>query len=213
MAVHAPIPPLVAPPAGSPVSVRRELRKLPNLLTATRLVLVAVLWGFALSGHAVAVGVGLGAAFLTDVLDGYAARRLNCVSPFGSRFDSIVDGFVGPSAIAWLLLLRPEVVTGHVALFSVWLVTTYSSLAVGLVRHRRFANLHLQSSRVACVVQYAFLVDVFVTPSYSPVLLFLAAGLGIYSSLETLVLQVVFDSVDEHEGSLRHALARRKAVT
>lgn len=210
MAVQTPIPSLVAPPSGAPASVWHELRKLPNLLTATRLVLLVVLWGFALTGHAVVVGAGLGLAFLTDVLDGYAARRLNSVSAFGSRFDSAVDSIVGPSAIAWLLMLRPEVVTDHLALVSVWLMTTYASLALGLVRHRRLANLHLQSSRVACVVQYAFLVDVFVSSSYSPLLLYLAAGLGIYSSLETFVVQAVFDSVDEHEVSFHHALTRRR---
>lgn len=183
---------------------------MPNLLTATRLALVVVLWGFALTGHGLVVGAGLGLAFLTDVLDGYAARRLNCASPFGSKFDSMVDGVVGPSAMAWLLLLRPEVVTGHMLLVLAWLVTTYLSLGLGLVRHRRFANLHLRSSRVACVVQYAFLVDVFVSSSYSPLLLYLAAGLGIYSSLETFVVQAVFDSVDEHEVSFHHALTRRR---
>ena len=57
-----------------------ELRYLPNQLTAARLVLVVVLWGFALAGNAVVVGVGLGLAFLTDVADGYAARRLNRTS-------------------------------------------------------------------------------------------------------------------------------------
>ena len=89
---------------------------------------------------------------------------------------------------------------------------TYTSLAVGLLRHRRFANLHLRSSRVACVAQYAFLVDVFVAGSYSPVLLYLAAGLGILSSLETLVLQLAFDGIDEEERSISRALQRRRAV-
>ncbi len=189
-----------------------ELRSLPNLLTATRLVLVVVLWAFALTGNALVVGVGLALAFATDVADGYAARRLNRVTPFGSKFDSIVDGLVAPSAIAWLLMLEPEVVLDHALLAGAWVVVTYTSLAVGLFRHRRFANLHLKSSRIACVAQYAFLVDVFVASSYSPLLLYLAAGLGIYSSAETLVLQLAFNRVDERERSFAGALRRRRAV-
>jgi CDP-diacylglycerol--glycerol-3-phosphate 3-phosphatidyltransferase len=189
-----------------------ELRSPPNLLTAARFVLVVVLWGFALTGHSVVVGVGLALAFLTDVLDGYLARRLERVSAFGSRFDSIVDGTVAPSAIAWILLLQPEVVTDHILLAAVWFLATYASLVVGLVRHRRFANLHLQSSRIACVAQYAFLVDVFVASSYSTLLLYLAAVLGTYSSVETLVLQLTFDDVDEHERSFGQALRRRRTA-
>ena len=190
--------------------VLHELRYLPNQLTAARLVLVVVLWGFALAGNAVIVGIGLGLAFLTDVADGFAARRLNLTSSFGSKFDSLVDSLVAPSAIAWLLMLKPEVVLDHKLLAGVWVATTYASLVFGLVRHRRFANLHLQSSRIACVAQYAFLVDVFVASSYSPVLLYLAAGLGIYSSLETLVLQLAFDDLTEHERSIGRALQRRR---
>lgn len=193
--------------------VLHELRYLPNQFTAARLVLVVVLWGFALAGNAVVVGIGLGLAFLTDVADGFAARRLNRTSSFGSKFDSLVDSLVAPSAIAWLLMLKPEVVLDHKLLAGVWVATTYASLVLGLVRHRRFANLHLRSSRIACVAQYAFLVDVFVASTYSPVLLYLAAGLGIYSSLETLVLQLAFDDLTEHERSLGRALRRRtKAV-
>ena len=155
-----------------------ELRSLPNLFAA-RLVLVVILWGFALAGNARVVGLGLALAFVTDAADGFAARRLNRVTPFGSRFDSLVDSVVGPSAIVWLLLLEPDVVRDHALLAGVWVAVTYASLAVGILRHRRFANLHLRSSRVACVAQYAFLVDVFIASSYSPVLLYLAAGLGI----------------------------------
>jgi len=187
-----------------------ELRYLPNQFTAARLVLIVVLWGFALAGNAVAVGVGLGLAFVTDVADGYAARHLNRTSSFGSKFDSVVDGLVAPSAIAWLLMLKPEVVLDHKLLAGVWVTTTYASLVLGLVRHRRFANLHLQSSRIACVAQYVFLVDVFVASSYSPLLLYLAAGLGIYSSVETLVLQLALDNVTEGERSFVRSLRRRR---
>jgi len=189
-----------------------ELRSPPNLLTAARLVLVIGLWGFALTGHSVVVGIGLALAFVTDVLDGYLARRLNRVSAFGSRFDSIVDGTIAPSAVVWILLLHPAVVTENLVLALAWVGITYASLVLGLVRHRRFANLHLQSSRIACVFQYAFLVDVFVASAYSPLLLYLAAGLGIYSSLETLVLQLAFDDVTEHERSFARALRRRRAA-
>jgi cardiolipin synthase len=192
--------------------VLQELRYLPNQFTAARLVLVIVLWGFALAGNARAVGVGLALAFVTDVADGYFARRLNRTSSFGSKFDSIVDGFVAPSALVWLLMLEPNVVLDHKLLAGLWVTATYSSLILGLVRHRRFANLHLQSSRIACVAQYAFLVDVFVAPHYSTLLLYFAAALGIYSSLETLVLQLSFDDLSEGERSFRHARRRRNAV-
>ena len=73
-----------------------ELRRLPNQLTAARLVLIPILWGFALTRNSLAVGIGLAVCFALDFGDGFVARRLHQTSSFGSKFDSAVDGLVGP---------------------------------------------------------------------------------------------------------------------
>lgn len=180
----------------------QELRTIPNLLTATRGLLLPVLWTEAFRGDRLVVGIGLAVCFWLDFGDGFVARKLGQTSAFGSRFDSIVDGFVGPSAIVWLLLLEPDALLDHKLLAVTWFVITYVSLAVGLFKFRRFANLHLQSSRIACVFQYAFLVDAFVAPPALSALLYVAGGLGILSSLETLVIQVFRDRVHERMRSI-----------
>lgn len=189
----------------------RELRLVPNQLTAARLILLPVLWMLALRGDRFGVGVGLATSFVLDFGDGFVARRLGQTSSFGSKFDSAVDALIAPSAIAWLLLLQPRTLLDHEVIAIAWFTLTYASLAVGLIKHRRFANLHLQSSRMACVVQYAFLVDAFTTRNYEPVLLYLAAGAGIVSSLETLTLQLTRARVDEHLFSLVPTLRRTRA--
>jgi phosphatidylglycerophosphate synthase len=180
----------------------RQLRLLPNLLTAGRLLLLPALWIFALEDRPRAVGAGLALCFLLDFGDGFVARRLGQTSTFGSKFDSVVDGLIAPSAIAWLLLLEPRTLLDHKPLAATWFALTYASLAVGLVKFRRFANLHLQSARLACVVQYAFLVDAFVAPPAQPALLYAAAAAGIAASLESLLLQLARRQVDEHAGSI-----------
>ena len=182
--------------------IARELRTVPNLLTAARALLLPVLWLEALRGERTLVGVGLAACFWLDFGDGFLARRLGQTSAFGSKFDSIVDGFVAPSAIAWLLVLEPSVILDHLLLAVTWFAITYASLAVGLIKFRRFANLHLQTSRIACVFQYGFLVDAFVAPPAVTGLLYAAAGLGIVSSLETLVIQLSRDRVHERMRSI-----------
>lgn len=191
-------------------ALARELRLLPNQLSAGRLLLIPVLWVAALLGSGRIVGIGLAFAFLSDWADGFIARRLNITSALGSKLDSIADGLVGPSAIAWLLLLEPAALLDHRALAIAWFALTYASLVLGLVKFHRFANLHLQSARIACVFQYAFVVGALAAPPYEPVLLYAAAGLGILSSLEALILQLVRNEVDEHLGSIvRVALGRR----
>lgn len=191
--------------------MRAELRFVPNQLTAARLLLVPALWVAALTEQRTIVGVGLAACFLLDWGDGFLARRLGQTSSFGSKFDSIADSLVGPSAIAWLLLLEPQAVLDHKLIAAIWIAVTYGSLILGLVKFRRVGNLHLQSSRIAAVFQYAFLVEAFVTPPYEPVLLYAAATLGIVSSLETLLLQLFRSRVDEQAVSILLVARRRSA--
>jgi len=196
------------------VTMRRllcELRLVPNQLTAARLVLVPALWALALDGQRLAVGIGLAVCFLTDFGDGFVARRLGQTSSFGSDFDSKVDQLIGPSAIAWILLFEPSAFLDNLGPAVAWLAITYASTLVGLVKFRRADNLHLQSARIAAVVQYAFIVDVFVAPPYEPILLYAAAGMGILASLESLVLQLTQHHVREGMGSLL-LVARRPTL-
>jgi phosphatidylglycerophosphate synthase len=196
----APQAPAVA--EAPPLGLGAQLRLVPNVLTSLRLLLVPVMWIAALEGRPRAVGVGLALSFWLDFGDGFAARRLGQTTAFGSKFDSIVDSMIGPSALCWLLLLEPAAIQEHWLLAATWVGVTYTSLVVGLVKFRRFANLHLQSARIACVIQYAFLVDVFVAAPYEPLLLYAAAGAGIVASLESLVLQLRRSRVDEHVRSI-----------
>lgn len=75
-------------------SARRELTTPPNLVTLSRIVLIgaaALVW---LAG-APLVGMVLGLiGGLTDYLDGYLARRLGLVSPFGAMLDQFADVFM-----------------------------------------------------------------------------------------------------------------------
>ena len=81
-----------------PLTLAREVSAmhwLPNTLTASRLVLlVPVMWllasGESTASRQLAFGLFL-LASLTDTLDGWAARRLDCVSNLGTFFDPLVD--------------------------------------------------------------------------------------------------------------------------
>lgn len=106
----------------------------PNLLTFTRMLAAPVFITFMFQksyGAAVAAwGVFLFAA-LTDALDGYLARRLNCITDFGKVLDPIADKVVVVGALisfsslgvvrAWVVLVivaRELLITGFRALAS-----------------------------------------------------------------------------------------------
>ena len=86
-------------------------KRLPNLLTIGRLVLSVVFFvllagvrvGEASASYLLAAGlVVYGVAAITDVLDGYLARRWNVTSTFGRLADPIVDKVIVCGAFAML---------------------------------------------------------------------------------------------------------------
>lgn len=192
-------------------TLRAELRTLPNQMTAIRIVLLPFLWVFALLHLPALVGIGTLLAFVTDVLDGYLARKLGQVSAFGSTFDSLADNLLIPSGLIWLWLLRPEVYRENLLICLIAIGLYLASLLVGIVKFRRFGNLHLRSKRIGAVATYVFAGHAFLADHYSPFLFAIAVGFFIFSAAEGLLLQLICTRVDEHMGSLFAVMRRRHA--
>ena len=78
--------------------LKEKLRKLftnvwnvPNVLTMFRLILIPVFVAVFVKGHTKWALAVFCAASLTDMLDGYLARKLNQVTDFGKLFDPLAD--------------------------------------------------------------------------------------------------------------------------
>ncbi len=79
----------------------RHLLYVPNLLSAARIPLAAV-FPFVATRPALALVV-LGAAALTDVLDGWLARRLGQATPTGALVDGVADKVLALSVLLSLV--------------------------------------------------------------------------------------------------------------
>jgi len=179
----------------------KQFKTVPNQLTGLRLLLIPVLWVFAVMNLSFFIGLGLIVAGLTDFLDGFMARRLNQVTAFGSQLDSIADNLLFQSVIVWVLILRLEIITNNLIVVLVAILLNVSSLLLGWLKFRRFANLHLYSGKVAALAVYIFLVHAFLF-SYHQGLFYIAIGPYILSSIETLILQFRKSSIDARIGSI-----------
>jgi cardiolipin synthase len=89
----------------------------PNILSLSRIVLIPLviylltvkLWIWAL--------ILFAAASLTDILDGWSARRLNQVSEFGKFIDPLADKFLVISVLTALMVLDP-----YLEKFDFWMI-------------------------------------------------------------------------------------------
>lgn len=186
-----------------------------TLVTLARLALLPLLWTWALAGKVPWVGLGVMASFLGDILDGQLARRLNQVTAVGSRLDSLADSLLLASSVVWLLWFRPEVLRPPYAFalgfgLGTWLLL----IAIGLLKFRRFLNLHLYTGKASGVVGALFVMDALVF-GFHPLLFFVAAFVLSLGNLEGLALMLTRSRIDEHIGSIlkktlapsRHAIA------
>jgi CDP-diacylglycerol--glycerol-3-phosphate 3-phosphatidyltransferase len=88
------------------------MTNLPNILTTIRILLVPILVVVLLTKFDGKEFVGLGLfllASLTDLLDGYFARRWNVVSRFGQLLDPAADKILVAAAYVSLVELDPKV--------------------------------------------------------------------------------------------------------
>jgi CDP-diacylglycerol--glycerol-3-phosphate 3-phosphatidyltransferase len=87
------------------------MNNIPNILTLSRIALIPVFiacyyWPYL---HAPLVSAAIfGLAAFTDWLDGYLARRLNMVSPFGAFLDPVADKLMVVTVLVVLLQANPD---------------------------------------------------------------------------------------------------------
>jgi len=113
------------------MTARRTLGTIPNLISASRLLLAA---GFVAAGAAEArIGL-IGAAAITDMLDGWLARRVQATSRWGALLDPIADRVFVLTVVGTFLFTGALSTTAYFILISRDLAT-----AVGFVVARTIA--------------------------------------------------------------------------
>jgi len=175
---------------------------LASSVTACRLAFIPVLWCWALDGHVRWVGAGVMAAFVSDILDGQLARRMKQVTKLGGQLDSLADGLLLASSIGWLAMFRPEMLQPpYAAVVAVALGSWTLLIAVGVVKFRRFLNLHLYTAKASGVLGALFVTDALAF-GFHAATFYPALGSFVLGNAEGLALMLTRSRVDEHIGSI-----------
>jgi len=124
---------------------KKALTYIPNLLTTLRLVsCIPLLFFRALSPWFIIVYIFAG---ITDMLDGFLARKLDAATPFGAKYDSIADlTFTVICLIRILPTLELEL-WGWIWIAVIVLIKVVN-LITSYVCHRKAAFLHTKANKV-----------------------------------------------------------------
>lgn len=127
----------------------------PNTVTLTRVALAPAMLAAALAGERSWFAGIFATALLTDVVDGWLARRLQAYSELGRKLDSLADYVTLFAGLASLWLLWPEVVRREWPWFGAVLVSFFGAMLFSVVRLGRLPCYHSWASKAtvaACVV-------------------------------------------------------------
>jgi len=180
---------------------KEDIKSLPNQLTFLRVLSIPILWLFALLQFKVAFVIVFAFAALTDILDGYLARRLKKESDFGAWFDSLADNIIAASLIFWIWLLLPELLRENMVLILIVFGLFLLSLLMGYIKYKKMVDYHLYTNKAANVFLYVFflhalLFGIHILFFYLTILI-IAVGL-----LEEIAMTLTHDKVESNKKSV-----------
>ncbi|ADU26827.1 CDP-alcohol phosphatidyltransferase family protein [Ethanoligenens harbinense] len=172
-------------------------KAIPNLLTATHMVLTVALLLPTVPSAAFAV-LYL-AAGLTDMLDGWLARRLLAESVFGARLDSAADFFF---VVVALFRLWPVAAPGTAVLLWVGAIAVLrlGAALAAKVRFGRFNFLHTCANKYTGLLLFCYPFSLFFTRSQ--IVLYILCAAATLSAAEELLVELTVKHWDPNRAGL-----------
>jgi CDP-diacylglycerol--glycerol-3-phosphate 3-phosphatidyltransferase len=163
------------------------LRHLPNALSLARLLAAPLLVALALVHRERAFALLLVAALVTDVLDGWIARRFQLQSEVGAALDSAGDVTTLAAAAVGIACFHPGVWYEHLPAIGAVLGGWALVCVFALLRYRRLSSFHTYASKAAGYA-LGFFIAVLFAFGFVSWLFYLAVALSLASTAEELLL-------------------------
>jgi len=135
------------------------------MLSLLRLGLVPVLVGLALAGLGDVFLLILVISLVSDVLDGYLARKLNQTSELGAKLDSWGDVLTYASMILGLYLIWPAIFSEQAAYLFAAMLSFTVPVALALRKFGAYPSYHTWGAKAAAVL---------IAPAYYVLILYAA---------------------------------------
>lgn len=126
-----------------------SLMTLPNLLTCFRFIASPLLLWLAWNDYKYAFLVLLASAFLSDALDGLAARLTGQVTQFGATLDSWADVIIYLTIAVSAWWLWPAIVKQELAYVSIIIASYLLPAMVGIAKFGSFTSYHTWMVKLA----------------------------------------------------------------
>lgn len=179
---------------------------LPNMLTGFRFIAAPVLLWLAWHGYGIAFMILLAVAFLTDLLDGLAARLTGQVSPFGATLDSWADVIIYLTIAIGCWWLWPDVVYRELIFVGLIVASCLLPAFAGFSKFGRFTSYHTWGVKIAAASMGLTLYVLFLGGPVWPFRL--AAVICLLAALEEIALTLLLSEPESNVRSVWDVLKR-----
>lgn len=176
---------------------------IPNALSAYRILAFPVICYALFADNDRLFIILLSVNLVTDILDGFIARRFNMQTEFGARLDSIADIGTYICAFSGMCYFYFDFISEHrfgfILMMSLYLVPQ----VISLIKFKRSPSLHLYSNKITGYIQGIFIFTFFNFGNYPPYFYFMI-GFSSLAYLEELVCILYLEELQSNVKTFYH---------
>jgi len=189
---------------------KSEILTIPNLITSYRLLTFPLILYFIFSGHERLFAIFLIINLVSDIIDGFIARRFHMETELGAKLDSFADNFNYLLAITGIIVFKMEDLRPHLPSFSIFFGMMALTVIVSLIKFRKFPSFHLYSTKIGGYIQGAFIIVLFTLGFYAPFYYFMITW-AIIGAIEHIAIQLIIPYMRSNVKGLYWVLRDRKS--
>lgn len=160
---------------------------IPNVLSVYRLLSFPLMVYFISTGQEQYFILFLIIGLVSDVLDGFLARRFNWQTALGAKLDSSADILMNIAAVAGIYFFKWEEMRNEA-----WIIYLFFSLYIlfhllAYLKYRAIPSFHTYAFKTAAYFQGAFMIILFLW-GYSVWFLYIVLAVSIIAQLEEFIL-------------------------
>ena len=181
---------------------------IPNILSLYRIAMFPVILYFLFQQQRHTFSVLLAINLITDILDGFIARRFNMKTVIGAKIDSWADVGSYILAYAGIWIFEKDFVVTHATGLILFASLYLASLSTVFIRFKGVIGLHLYSCKITGYLQGGFLI-VLLFAGYVEWCYFVMIIVGCFAKTEEIITLLVLREKRQNVKSLYYVMKNK----
>jgi cardiolipin synthase (CMP-forming) len=160
---------------------------MPNILSLYRIIIFPLILWLILSGKEKMFAVFITISLVTDILDGFIARRFDLQTRIGAKLDSWADTGTYILAFLAIYLFKWQEIKPFSGILIVFAAVMALSYSLVFLKFKGLIGLHTYMFKATGYLQGAFIISLFVFGFY-PLLYYICLMWGILACVEEIII-------------------------